>query len=309
MIGRSMPRRSSRRECENEDETWLRGALNSLAGSVGASAGVSWSWDARGRTAVVATGSAEQRATEVVEVLFKLPRASFHGFHRVPRGLARVDRQLQRLPSAVADELRRHMSAWLERRDDRVHVLAPFATRRRGFGLLLAVPAGAKPGPRRWQTLRRLGDKLGAAYAVRTRPRRTSQTGDGPAVWRDLMNGKWAVVQSERTATTNSLVLVRAELEAGDEAWTMSPRERQILALALEGRSNKWIGWTLGIGTPTVAWHLARANRKLGLTSRSELLAFFGPPSQTLAAPSGLDTTDGRSPVRLDRARRGPFGP
>jgi len=61
----------------------------------------------------------------------------------------------------------------------------------------------------------------------------------------------------------------RAALE-GRQALT--PREEQVAALAAEGRSNREIATELVVTQKTVEWHLKHVFRKLGLTSRSELL-------------------------------------
>ena len=65
----------------------------------------------------------------------------------------------------------------------------------------------------------------------------------------------------------------RAALK-GREA--LSPREEQVAALAADGRSNREIATELVVTQKTVEWHLRNAFRKLGLTSRSELLRALG---------------------------------
>lgn len=54
--------------------------------------------------------------------------------------------------------------------------------------------------------------------------------------------------------------------------------ERQVAALAAEGRTNREIGETLFVAPKTIAMHLSNAYRKLGVTSRHEL-------PRTLAEP------------------------
>jgi DNA-binding NarL/FixJ family response regulator len=70
----------------------------------------------------------------------------------------------------------------------------------------------------------------------------------------------------------------------------LTERERVIAHLAALGKTNKLIAYELGLSPSTVATHLATALRKLGLRSRTQLVA-------TLAgmAPEG---GDGRSPGR-----------
>jgi DNA-binding CsgD family transcriptional regulator len=54
----------------------------------------------------------------------------------------------------------------------------------------------------------------------------------------------------------------------------LTPREREIVQLVAEGRSNKEIASTLKISTKTVEAHRANMMHKLGLTSVSELVRY-----------------------------------
>ena len=57
-------------------------------------------------------------------------------------------------------------------------------------------------------------------------------------------------------------------------AWTLAaltPREREVAALAAEGRTNAEIAGALGIGVKAVAFHMGNVLRKLGLSSRRQL--------------------------------------
>jgi DNA-binding NarL/FixJ family response regulator len=53
----------------------------------------------------------------------------------------------------------------------------------------------------------------------------------------------------------------------------LSRRERQVVALVVEGRSNDEVGAELGIGLTTVETHLRRIFERFGLRSRTELVA------------------------------------
>lgn len=57
------------------------------------------------------------------------------------------------------------------------------------------------------------------------------------------------------------------------DAATLSKAERRVARLAAEGRRNAEIAQDLGIDVKTVEAHLARAYRKLGVRSRTELAA------------------------------------
>jgi DNA-binding NarL/FixJ family response regulator len=65
---------------------------------------------------------------------------------------------------------------------------------------------------------------------------------------------------------------VRAEDGAGGGPGpgSLSPREREVIGLLVQGLSNKEIGHRLGIEVVTVALHLRSVYRKLGVTSRTQ---------------------------------------
>ncbi len=67
---------------------------------------------------------------------------------------------------------------------------------------------------------------------------------------------------------------VRRFGERPDPYDTLTPRERQVLALAAEGHSNADIATRLFISRRTVESHRARAMRKLGLRTHVELALF-----------------------------------
>jgi len=54
----------------------------------------------------------------------------------------------------------------------------------------------------------------------------------------------------------------------------LAPREREVLALLTEGRSNKEIAVELGVSVRTVETHRERLKRKLGLRTVAELTRF-----------------------------------
>jgi DNA-binding CsgD family transcriptional regulator len=54
----------------------------------------------------------------------------------------------------------------------------------------------------------------------------------------------------------------------------LTPREREIVQLVAEGRSNKEIAVSLEISTKTVEAHRANMMHKLGLSSVSDLVRF-----------------------------------
>lgn len=54
----------------------------------------------------------------------------------------------------------------------------------------------------------------------------------------------------------------------------ITPRQREILQLLMEGRSMKQVASVLGVETGTVAFHKYNMMQKLGITSNAELLKF-----------------------------------
>jgi DNA-binding CsgD family transcriptional regulator len=55
----------------------------------------------------------------------------------------------------------------------------------------------------------------------------------------------------------------------------LSARERQVVAAAVTGRTNKLIAYELGLSDSTVRVLLGRAKRKLELRTRRELVALY----------------------------------
>ena len=58
---------------------------------------------------------------------------------------------------------------------------------------------------------------------------------------------------------------------SGIARWHLTAREREVVRLVVDGRSNDEIGASLGIGAKTVETHLSRLFERFGLASRTEL--------------------------------------
>ena len=56
----------------------------------------------------------------------------------------------------------------------------------------------------------------------------------------------------------------------------LTPMERRVALLVAAGRTDREVASELGLGVVTVEWHLSRATRKLGMRSRSDLVALVG---------------------------------
>lgn len=97
---------------------------------------------------------------------------------------------------------------------------------------------------------------------------------EASSLWRALVRGEWSLVEwfdhdGKRfiLAQANSVPVV------GRKALTK--REREVVACAAMGHSNKLIAYDLGLSTGTVAVLLTRAARKLGVSGRLELIRAF----------------------------------
>lgn len=64
--------------------------------------------------------------------------------------------------------------------------------------------------------------------------------------------------------------MVRPELAELDDASVLTKREREVLALVVEGCTNPEIGRILGISAGTVRTHVSKILEKLGVTDRTE---------------------------------------
>jgi DNA-binding NarL/FixJ family response regulator len=90
-------------------------------------------------------------------------------------------------------------------------------------------------------------------------------------IWRGLVSGRWSLVERAQAGGATVLIAHRNEPRAPDPRG-LSPRERAIVELVLDGASNKQVAYTLGSSHGTVASHLRRALRKLGFASRVDLM-------------------------------------
>ncbi len=94
-------------------------------------------------------------------------------------------------------------------------------------------------------------------------------------LWLLIHSGAFTVVDHFERSGRRYLVARRNPAETKAPA-LLTRRERQVLARATLARTNKQIASELGLSTPTVATHLARAMKKLGTSSRVELIDLVG---------------------------------
>ena len=86
-----------------------------------------------------------------------------------------------------------------------------------------------------------------------------------------IFEGLGALPWVTRVAAERELLGQRSR--ASDDPSALSAAEEQVVNLALAGRSNQAIAAELFVSVRTVESHLTRSYRKLGVKSRSELLA------------------------------------
>ncbi|MGD0679425.1 MAG: LuxR C-terminal-related transcriptional regulator [Polyangiaceae bacterium] len=91
------------------------------------------------------------------------------------------------------------------------------------------------------------------------------------ASWKGLVAGRWTLVDHFEHGGRR-YVLARDNEPHVHEPGVLSQRERQVVAYATMGRSNKEIAYDLGIAHSTVKVLLFRARAKLGAKNRAELL-------------------------------------
>ena len=83
--------------------------------------------------------------------------------------------------------------------------------------------------------------------------------------WTAMVSGRWTLVD-QFESDSKRFVVARVNEPKLEERASLSPRERHVAALVALGRSNKEIAYELGMSAPTVASHLHRICKKLGVT-------------------------------------------
>jgi DNA-binding CsgD family transcriptional regulator len=84
----------------------------------------------------------------------------------------------------------------------------------------------------------------------------------------------------ERAAEELEVAGTRVQRAARRGADALSPSERRVVALAIDGLSNRQIAEALFVTRKAVEWHLGNAYRKLDVRSRRELPAALDPPDR-----------------------------
>jgi DNA-binding CsgD family transcriptional regulator len=110
---------------------------------------------------------------------------------------------------------------------------------------------------------------------ARGRMRRASPR-EAVALWYALVAGRWSLIEHFDSDGRRYLLARRNDPRLAPLAGAaLSQRQRQVLAYAALGHSNKVIGYELGISTSTVAVHLAAAAARLGGQTRLGVIQAF----------------------------------
>jgi DNA-binding CsgD family transcriptional regulator len=108
----------------------------------------------------------------------------------------------------------------------------------------------------------------------------------------------------------------RAEMNAsgqtigqhGPAGERLTPQELQIALLVTQGRTNAEIGRAVFLSTRTVEFHLSRAYRKLGISSRTELAGRLAGAAQDLQAARHQHPDDTTEQPVMDGQHSGGLG-
>lgn len=88
-------------------------------------------------------------------------------------------------------------------------------------------------------------------------------------VYHGVLSGRWIITDHFEDEARRFFIAEPCQMGDGR---ALTERERQVLELALQGHSNKFIGLDLGLTSSTVATHLRRTMSKLGVDSRETLI-------------------------------------
>jgi DNA-binding CsgD family transcriptional regulator len=108
---------------------------------------------------------------------------------------------------------------------------------------------------------------------LRTSPRRRDPQ-RALEEWKALVRARWSLVDHFEHGGKRYLLAHNNGPHVGPFA-LLSPRERQVVALAAVGHANKMIGYELGITVSTAGVLLSRAAKKIGAQSRADLIRAY----------------------------------
>jgi DNA-binding NarL/FixJ family response regulator len=109
-------------------------------------------------------------------------------------------------------------------------------------------------------------------------------------MWRALVAGQWSLIDRFESDGRHLLVARRNEPNAPDPR-ALNRRERVVARYVGAGHSNKLIAYTLGVSEGSVSASAASVFRKLGVRSRTELIAILS--DRETARSAKFDLGDG----------------
>jgi DNA-binding CsgD family transcriptional regulator len=120
------------------------------------------------------------------------------------------------------------------------------------------------------------GVREALSRAVRSRevargPLRRNEPDEAADLWQALVDGRWSLLDQLDT-DGRRWILARRNAPVAVDAPPLTPREQQVLAYVALGHSNKLVAYTLGTTSSAVGNLIARASRKLRVSSRVELI-------------------------------------
>jgi DNA-binding CsgD family transcriptional regulator len=92
--------------------------------------------------------------------------------------------------------------------------------------------------------------------------------------WKGLVASRWSLIDEFETGGKRYVVAQRNDVRLQGLS-ALTDREIQAVAQAALGNNNKLIAYALGVTASTVSVLLHRAARKLGTTTRRELIAAY----------------------------------
>jgi DNA-binding CsgD family transcriptional regulator len=184
-------------------------------------------------------------------------------------------------------------------------------------GILMLTPGGevgfGTPAGERWRDLlgqidRGTGDRLPTAVRAAVAALRASDddgigvvSGVG-AVSLPIPGGSVRIEASSAGPDGSVAIVLAAERPPAPASvpvtWPLTPQERQVVDLLIQGQSNRQISDRLFVSEHTVEWHLRHAYEKIGVRSRNQLLSRLF-HEVYLPGVTDLDVVGGNEPIAL----------
>lgn len=97
-----------------------------------------------------------------------------------------------------------------------------------------------------------------------------------PELWEPLIAQGWAVVPVALSPLHTRLVAVRVHRARALAQRRLTRDERDVLARVARGETNKEIAYDAGVAEATIASRLFRAQQRLGISSRTDVIRWMG---------------------------------